>query len=156
MQKPYSINITKSDFEVGKLHQSLHNANLGAIVTFTGTVRDLIDKNGQAQNTQSLTIEHYPAMCHKVLSDLCEEALTRWDIGKILIVHRIGKLNRGEQIVFVGVSSKHRKESFLACDFLMDFLKTQAPFWKKETRNNQTFWVEAKNSDQQQMQKWET
>jgi len=156
MNSPYTIEVSHDNFNVGKLHQSLHNANLGAIVTFTGTVRDLIGDDGQAQNTQALIIDHYPAMCKKVLSDLCEEALKRWDIGEILITHRVGKLERGEQIVFVGVSSKHRKEAFLACDFLMDFLKTKAPFWKQETQNDETFWVDAKDSDKQQLKKWET
>ncbi|MCJ8312310.1 MAG: molybdenum cofactor biosynthesis protein MoaE [Saccharospirillaceae bacterium] len=155
MNKAYSIKISTEDFNVGLLQQSLHNANLGAIVTFTGTVRDLIADDGLAENTQALIIDHYPVMCQKVLGDLCEQALTRWDIGAILINHRVGKLERGEQIVFVGVSSKHRKEAFFACDFLMDFLKTKAPFWKQETKNNQTFWVDAKDSDQQQLEKWE-
>jgi len=156
MDNAYTINISTDDFNAGLLHQSLHNENLGAIVTFTGTVRDLIADDGLPENTQALIIEHYPAMCQKILANLCEQALKRWDIGEIIITHRVGTLERGEQIVFVGVSSKHRKEAFFACDFLMDFLKTKAPFWKKETQNNQTFWVDAKDSDQQQLEKWET
>ena len=141
MDNAYTINISTDDFNAGLLHQSLHNENLGAIVTITGTVRDLIADDGLPENTQALIIEHYPAMCQKILANLCEQALKRWDIGEIIITHRVGTLERGEQIVFVGVSSKHRKEAFFACDFLMDFLKTKAPFWKKETQNNQTFWV---------------
>ncbi|BCE00496.1 molybdenum cofactor biosynthesis protein MoaE [Marinicellulosiphila megalodicopiae] len=152
--QPFSIEISEEDFDVGLLHQSLHNTHEGAIVTFTGTVRDLMGDDGEFESTE-LIIEHYHAMCMKVLSDLCQQALSKWEIGQIKIVHRVGKLARGEQIVFVGVSSSHRKEAFLACDFIMDFLKTSAPFWKQESKNDQSYWVDAKLSDQQQLKRWD-
>lgn len=145
---PHYIAIQTSDFSVGDEHQALRESgtHIGAIVTFTGLVREFTQ-----DSSQSLFLEHYPAMTEKVLSKIIEQACQRWDIRSVRLTHRIGHLAAGDQIVFVGVNSAHRSEAFLAGQFIMDFLKTEAPFWKKEGDQ----WVEAKNSDNEVKKQWE-
>ena len=126
------------------------HGNVGAIVSFVGLVRDLND--GDA--IQTLTLEHYPEMTQKALEAIELEAKTRWDVISTLIIHRVGTLKPQDQIVLVAVSSAHRGEAFKACEFIMDYLKTSAPFWKKEATNQGERWVEAKVSDDAAKARW--
>lgn len=126
--------------------------DVGAIVSFVGLVRDV--NEGDAVST--LTLEHYPGMTEKALQAIEDEAKKRWDILDSLIVHRVGTLQPQDQIVLVMVSSAHRGDAFQACEFMMDYLKTQAPFWKKEATSQGARWVEAKESDDEAQARWKT
>jgi molybdopterin synthase catalytic subunit len=130
----------------GKMHK-----NIGAIVSFIGLVRDMND--GDAIST--LTLEHYPEMTEKSLQAIELEARSRWDIQQNLIIHRVGTLKPTDQIVLVAVASAHRGDAFKACEFIMDYLKTSAPFWKKEATKHGERWVEAKLSDDQAKARWQ-
>ena len=129
---------------------STQNESVGAIVSFVGLVRDVND--GDTVNT--LTLEHYPEMTEKALAAIENEAKTRWDIIDSLIIHRVGTLKPQDQIVLVVVTSAHRGEAFKACEFIMDYLKTSAPFWKKEATNQGEHWVEAKLTDDAAKARW--
>jgi molybdopterin synthase catalytic subunit len=146
------ISIQKDDFsladEVALLEQD--NPIDGAVVTFTGRVRN----NNNGQNVRGLTLEHYPGMTEKSLAKIINVAKTRWNIGRVKVIHRIGELSIGEQIVFVGVTSKHRHDAFAANEFIMDFLKVQAPFWKKELTEQGESWLDAKVTDDTKAKKW--
>ena len=120
----------------------------GAVVTFIGKVRSL------EKQVISLTLEHYPQMTEKVLRNIIHQARDRWSINRVALVHRVGKINANESIVFVGVSSAHRSDAFAATEFIMDVLKNEAPFWKKEQTGNDENWVEAKQSDVNALKKW--
>ena len=146
------ISIQADDFDLAREYQRLRecSGNAGAIVTFCGLVRDF--QPGDPQ--QLLQLEHYPGMTEKTLQDICVNARTRWQIERISIIHRVGQLQHGDQIVFVGVSGKHRYEAFQACEFIMDFLKTQAPFWKKEITSEGGRWVDARDSDNRAAGRW--
>lgn len=148
------ILIQTDDFDAAALTETLRTdraTQAGAIVTFTGFVRDF----AQGQGTASLHIEHYPGMCERELADIGEDAKSRWDINDYRIVHRVGTLEHGAQIVFVGVSSAHRGDAFRACEFIIDALKTRAPFWKRETlADGKQFWVQAKQSDDEKTRRW--
>lgn len=124
----------------------------GAIVTFTGIVRE----QATIGCLTSMTLEHYPGMTESALNTIADNARERWPLGAISIIHRIGTLLPDAQIVFVGVSSKHRKSAFEASMFIMDYLKKDAPFWKKESTEDSAEWVEAKETDIQAAQAWET
>ena len=126
-------------------------ASIGALVSFVGQVRDM--NEGDAIN--ALTLEHYPEMTEKALTSIEDEAKTRWDIIDSLIIHRVGTMKPLDQIVLVAVTSAHRGEAFKACEFIMDFLKTSAPFWKKEATNQGERWVEAKLADDEAKERWE-
>lgn len=147
------IKVQHEDFNFQLEYEKLRNDNsVGAIVTFCGLVRDL----NQGQNITALTLEHYPGMTEKILQDIVEQAHKRWTLIDSTVIHRIGDLKINDQIVFVGISSLHRGDAFSACEFIMDFLKTQAPFWKKETTGQkQSFWLEAKEADLQALYKWQ-
>ena len=126
--------------------------SIGAIVTFTGLVRDI----NEGQSVSDLSLEHYPGMTEKCLNDIVEQAKERWNIIESTVIHRVGQLAISEQIVFVGIASQHRGDAFAACEFIMDYLKTQAPFWKKETMlNGETKWVDARETDQKAVSKWD-
>ncbi len=125
-------------------------SNIGALVSFVGQVRDMND--GDSINT--LTLEHYPEMTEKALLGIESEAKNRWDIIGSLIIHRVGTLKPLDQIVLVAVTSAHRGEAFKACEFIMDYLKTSAPFWKKESTNQGERWVDAKLSDDAAKARW--
>ncbi len=146
------ISIQSADFELctelDLIRKRQHN--IGAIVNFVGLVRDL--ENGK--KLQSLYLEHYPMMSENVLHAIAKQAENRWQINDITLIHRIGHLSVSAQIVLVIATSKHRKDAFEACQFMMDFLKTDAPFWKKECTKTHNKWVEAKSSDLQQHNKW--
>jgi molybdopterin synthase catalytic subunit len=146
------VSVQAEDFsltnEVAQLE--LDNFSDGAVVTFTGRVRN----RNEGANVKTLTLEHYPGMTERALESIILTAKQRWNIGRIRIIHRIGELNLGEQIVFVGVTSMHRKEAFAAAEFMMDYLKVKAPFWKKERTEDGERWLEAKVSDQHKAQDW--
>ena len=144
--------VQQADFSVADEYQQLSQDNSdGALVTFVGKVRDFNDGNEISQ----LTLEHYPGMTEKVLTQLAEQARERWDVNHICIIHRVGTMNLGEQIVFIGVSSAHRQAAFDACEFLIDFLKTKAPFWKLEATKDGDKWVDARDSDEQATKQWQ-
>ena len=123
----------------------------GAVVTFTGKVRN----HNLGDNVSALTLEHYPGMTEKALAEIVEEARTRWPLQRVSVIHRVGALFPGEEIVFVGVSAVHRGAAFDAAEFIMDYLKTRAPFWKREATPEGDRWVEARDSDQQAAGRWD-
>ena len=148
-----TIRVQTDDFDVAAELASMRLAGqgkVGAMVNFIGLVRDVND--GDEVNT--LTLEHYPEMTEKALLAIENEAKNRWDIIDSLIIHRVGTLMPQDQIVLVAVSSAHRGDAFKACEFMMDFLKTQAPFWKKEVTNQGERWVDAKLSDDDAQTRW--
>lgn len=126
------------------------NAIDGAVVTFTGRVRN----QNEGKNVTSLTLEHYPGMTEKSLAKIISTAKERWRLGRVKVIHRVGELFIGDQIVFVGVTSKHRQDAFSANEFIMDYLKVQAPFWKKEANKEGTNWLDAKTSDENKAAQW--
>ena len=146
------IAVQTEDFSLADEYKALREDNVsdGAVVTFTGCVRDFND----GSDVKGLFLEHYPGMTEKSLFDISIEAKVRWPLNRIRIIHRVGQLNLSDQIVFVGVTSAHREAAFAGCEFIMDFLKTRAPFWKKETTPSGDKWIEAKQSDEQRADKW--
>jgi len=126
------------------------NPQIGAIVSFVGTVRDL-----QSETLKSLILEHYPEMTEKSLESIVIKARSRWELENITIIHRVGKLLISDQIVLVIVTSKHRQEAFDSCNFIMDYLKTDAPFWKKESSDKEEKWVDSNSNDKKQKKRWE-
>ena len=146
------ISIQHDDFsladEVSYLEKN--NDEDGAVVTFNGRVRN----QNLGKTVNSLFLEHYPGMTEKSLNKIIKQAKTQWKIGRVSVIHRIGQLAVGEQIVFVGVTSKHRQDAFLACEFIMDFLKVKAPFWKKEQSDGEENWLAAKASDKTKAKSW--
>jgi molybdopterin synthase catalytic subunit len=146
------ISIQQNDFDIAEESRLLResNSNTGAIVTFSGLVRDLDND----RNVESLILEHYPGMTESSLEKIIAQAQSRWSILDVTVIHRIGELQAGEQIVFVAVASLHRGEAFSACEFIMDFLKTRAPFWKKCRDENGESWVEAKTTDVDASARW--
>lgn len=148
------ISVQQADFSLEQEYQALQNdcPAIGAIVTFVGLMRDF----SEGDNVQALFLEHYSGMTEKSLEDICQQAKQRWQLYQVRIIHRIGRLFPSDQIVFVGVSSAHRGDAFSACEFIMDFLKTRAPFWKQElTQDGENRWVEARASDSEAAQRWE-
>lgn len=146
------IKVQQGSFEMEAEYQRLLKASRspGAIVTFCGLVRDFSNN----QQIVAIELEHYPGMTETVLGGIANEARERWPLDQLNIIHRVGRLEANEPIVFVGVSSAHRAAAFSACEFVMDFLKTQAPFWKKEITPEGSYWVEAKDSDTNAAQRW--
>ena len=147
-----TIRVQAEDFDASQELNSmrLSEQSVGAVVSFIGQVRDLND----GDEIQTLTLEHYPGMTEKALEAIENEAKARWSVLESCIIHRVGTLKPQDQIVLVAVSSAHRGDAFKACEFIMDFLKTQAPFWKKEVTNKGERWVEAKLSDEVAQSKW--
>ena len=146
------IRVETQDFDIGAEVKALTKGrtDIGAIVTFSGLVRDMNDGA-----VASMELEHYPGMTEKELARIEEEAHRRWPLQASLIVHRVGRLLPGDNIVLVIAASAHREAAFEAASFLMDYLKTRAPFWKKEDRNGEAQWVDARESDNNAMKKWE-
>lgn len=145
------ISVQQEDFDLSQevsLARAADN-NIGAVVSFVGTVRDLEDTP-----IRQMTLEHYPGMTEKALEDIAKQAQDRWPLGNITIIHRVGTLDINAQIVLVVTTSKHRQAAFESCEFIMDYLKTQAPFWKKEHTQTQSHWVEAKDSDEDAAKRW--
>lgn len=147
------ISIQAHDFNVGDEYTALtvDDTAAGAVVTFVGRVRDM----NLMQEIQGLHIEHYPGMTEKCLQEILEQAKARWKILRWRIIHRIGDLQLGDNIVFVGVSATHREDAFHAAEFLMDYLKTSAPFWKKEITKNGSLWLNSQEKDKAAVKRWE-
>jgi molybdopterin synthase catalytic subunit len=148
----FTVSIQTQDFDVSQELAALRagDARVGAVCSFVGTVRERNDGNSVA----SMELEHYPGMTEKSISAMMNEAKQRFDIFAARVIHRVGLLHPEDQIVFVAVTSAHRGESFKACEFLMDYLKTQAPFWKKEVTPEGARWVDARVSDDQALARW--
>jgi molybdopterin synthase catalytic subunit len=144
------IRIQQADFDTGAEIASLGDAqgSIGAIATFTGLVR------GDG-GLIAMTLDHYPGMCESEIAAHVAEAKRRWPLLAVRIVHRVGRLTPGERIVFVGVASAHRQAAFEACEFLMAYLKTRAPFWKLEERASGSNWVEARSEDDDSVKRWQ-
>ena len=146
------IRIQEADFnvqdELDKFRKDC--PKIGAICSFTGLVREFGDRT----DLTGMFLEHYPGMTEKALQKIIDQAYDRWPIEQVSVIHRVGKLNLSDQIVFVGVSSAHREASFAACEFIMDYLKVDAPFWKKELTSSSENWVEEKSSDQRRAERW--
>ncbi len=150
------IRVQAEDFDVGAEIATLSDGrtDIGAIVTFTGTVRG--GSNDSADTITSMTLEHYPGMTEKELARVAAEANARWPLQGTTIIHRIGELNPGDNIVLVVTASRHRRAAFEAAEFLMDYLKTRAPFWKKETAvDGSGDWVDARDADKAVLARWE-
>ncbi|MEH6551182.1 MAG: molybdopterin synthase catalytic subunit MoaE [Pseudomonadales bacterium] len=148
-----SVKVCEDDFDVGHETAVLQHAkpDVGAVVNFVGYVRNIND----GETVSALELEHYPAMTEKSISDIAIQAREKWDLLGIQIIHRVGRLAPEDQIVYVGVASKHRLEAFTACEFIMDYLKTQAPFWKKESTPNGDRWVDAREKDNTALARWD-
>ncbi|HEU4707805.1 MAG TPA: molybdopterin synthase catalytic subunit MoaE [Methylophilaceae bacterium] len=148
-----SVRVQSEDFDVGVEidRMRLRRKDTGAVVSFVGQVRDINEGSG----VSALTLEHYPGMTEKALQEIVDQAKSRWNIFDALVIHRVGALQPADQIVLVVVSGAHRGEAFAACEFIMDYLKTEAPFWKKEKTPAGEHWVEARQSDDAARERWE-
>ncbi len=146
------IKVQHEDFDTQQEYDALRAdcPKIGAIVSFVGLMRDF----NEGDDVTSLFLEHYPGMTEKVLEDIRLQAMQRWSLLQVRVVHRVGNLTPSDQIVYVGVSSAHRGDAFAACEFIMDFLKTQAPFWKREATTHGDRWVDAKQSDDKAADRW--
>lgn len=146
------VRVQTQDFDLGAEVAALRadQSQVGAVAAFVGTVRDMNDGAG----VTGMELEHYPGMTEKALEDIVAQAKARWGIVDALVIHRVGPLKPLDQIVLVAVTSAHRGEAFAACEFIMDYLKTQAPFWKKEQTSQGARWVDARVSDDAALAKW--
>jgi molybdopterin synthase catalytic subunit len=146
------VRIQTEDFDLSTEIAALRagRAGVGAVVSFVGTVRDI----NQGTGVSSLTLEHYPGMTEKSLQAIVAQAKSRWQLDEVLVIHRVGPLQPLDQIVLVAVTSAHRGEAFEACEFVMDWLKTRAPFWKKEATPQGERWVDARESDDAAAARW--
>ena len=148
------IKIQNDDFNVSEETKILNNDQTGAIVNFVGIVRGFDEKTNETIN--SMTLEHYPGMTELEIENIIKESVIKWEVSAVTVIHRVGKLMPSDQIVYVGVSSKHRQNAFDSCNFIMDWLKTKAPFWKNEENNNKRKWVDFNSSDTDALKKWES
>lgn len=146
------IRVEEQDFDVSFEYQRLKqlSANNGAVTFFVGLVRDF----NQNQQINGLYLEHYPAMTYAALANIVQQAKEQWPLGNVTIIHRVGNLTANEQIVMVGVTSQHRHAAFAGTEFIMDYLKVGAPFWKKELSDSGDVWVEAKKTDHDAIKRW--
>ena len=146
------VRVQEEDFDTQTVIDDLTSGrkDVGAVVTFTGLVRDLADGS-----LQSMKLEHYPAMTEKALVAIVDKAMQRWDIQDVAVIHRVGQLKPADRIVLVVTLSAHRHDAFQASEYIMDYLKTQAPFWKKETTSEGEQWVEARHTDDEAAGRWE-
>ena len=146
------VRVQTEDFDIGRELDALTRGrkDVGGLASFVGLVRDKND--GHAIG--GMTLEHYPGMTEKALEDICAQAHARWDLIDTLVIHRVGALVPGDRIVLVGVASAHRGEAFEACEFIMDYLKTRAPFWKREQTPQGARWVEARAGDDEAAARW--
>ena len=147
-----AVRVQTEDFDVGAESRALQADSVGAIALFVGTVRGLSSDNG----VTAMTLEHYPGMTESELERIEADARARWPLEDVTIIHRVGRLEAGDQIVLVGTASPHRQAAFEAAQFIMDFLKTDAPFWKAEERGDKTSWVDARESDDAARRRWES
>ena len=155
------VSVQQADFDVGAEIATLSADDIGAgaVASFVGLVRadKLSDEKvgaGETASVYAMTLEHYPAMTEQALEEIVATARTRWQLRRVRVIHRVGRLLPGERIVFVGVASSHRHDAFAACEFIMDYLKTQAPFWKKEETSAGARWVDARESDDAAANRW--
>ena len=148
-----AVRVQKEDFDVSHEIAAVRrdNPRIGAIASFVGVVRDLNDGDSVAE----MTLEHYPGMTEKSIEDIITEARARWDVMNARVIHRVGTLKPLDQIVLVVVASGHRGDAFAACEFIMDYLKTRAPFWKKEQTPHGGRWVDARGADDVAAERWE-
>jgi len=146
------VRVQTEDFNTDAIVRDLtaDRRDIGAIVTFSGLVRDL-----PQQSLQSMTLEHYPAMTEKAIAGIVDRAMQRWEIIDVAVIHRVGELLPADRIVLVVTTSAHRRDAFEANEYIMDFLKTRAPFWKKETTDAGGHWVDAKDADDEALSRWE-
>jgi molybdopterin synthase catalytic subunit len=146
------VRIQREDFDIAHEIATLRgeDARIGAVAAFVGLVRDV----NNASPVSTLMLEHYPGMTEKALADIVAEARSRWSVHDVLVIHRVGELKPTDQIVLVVVAGAHRSEAFAACEFIMDYLKTRAPFWKKERTPDGERWVEARASDDEKAARW--
>jgi len=149
-----TVRVQEADFDLGAEIAALRaaDARVGALASFLGLVRDINDGASVAE----MTLEHYPGMTEKALKEIVAEAKDRWDIYDALVIHRVGPLKPCDQIVLVAVTSAHRGEAFAACEFIMDYLKTRAPFWKREATPQGARWVDARDADDSAAARWQT
>jgi len=149
-----SVRVQAEDFDISRETAALRkdNPRIGAIASFIGVVRDLNEGDSVAE----MTLEHYPGMTEKSITAIITDAQGRWQVMDALVIHRIGTLKPLDQIVLVVVTSAHRGDAFAACEFIMDYLKTQAPFWKKEQTGKGARWVDARAADDAAVQRWQT
>ena len=147
-----TVRVQEADFDTGRELEAMTRgrSDVGAQASFVGLVRAA----NEGDPVRAMTLEHYPAMTQKALEDICAQAAGRWKLVDTLVIHRVGRLVPGDRIVLVGVTSAHRGEAFAACEFIMDFLKTRAPFWKREETPAGTRWVEARSSDDEAAARW--
>ncbi|MBI3285263.1 MAG: molybdopterin synthase catalytic subunit MoaE [Burkholderiales bacterium] len=147
-----TVRVQTADFDLSTEVAALRAGNpaIGAVVSFVGVVRDM----NEGQDVSTMELEHYPGMTEKALEDIVAQAHARWDLLDSLVIHRVGPLLPLDQIVLVVVASRHRGEAFAACEFIMDYLKTEAPFWKKEQTAQGARWVDARETDDQALAKW--
>jgi len=148
-----TVRIQEADFDLGSELAALRagDARVGALASFVGLVRDIND----GSSVSEMTLEHYPGMTEKALEEIVCEAKSRWEIYDSLVIHRVGPLRPCDQIVLVAVTSAHRGEAFAACEFIMDYLKTRAPFWKREATPEGARWVDARDSDDSAATRWQ-
>ena len=146
------VSIQKEPFDVAAVVDRMRSADpgIGAVATFVGVCRDMNDGSGVSE----LTLEHYPGMTEHAITAIIDDACARWSLRACEVIHRVGRLAPTELIVLVAVASAHRGEAFTACEFIMDFLKTEAPFWKKESTPQGERWVDARSSDSQAAKRW--
>ncbi|MHB0774179.1 molybdopterin synthase catalytic subunit MoaE [Halomonas sp. WWR20] len=147
------VRVQEAPFDVAQEQRAMsaHRSDIGAMVSFTGLVRDFSER----PEVQALTLEHYPGMTEQSLAAIAEQAMQCWPLIDVRVIHRIGKLEPGDPIVLVVVGSAHRRAAFEACDFVMDHLKTRAPFWKKEHTTSGDYWVSERDSDHRDARRWE-
>ena len=153
----YKISVQADDFDIGEVTDELRTAgtHIGAICTFSGLVREILpDENSEAQKLDELYLEHYPGMTENALKEIVEEAYARWPLSGCRVIHRVGALKPGDQIVLVATTSAHRQAAFDAAQFIMDYLKTNAPFWKRQSADGESTWVEHRESDDRAMERW--
>jgi len=143
-----SVSVREADFDVGAEIAVLTagDVDAGAVATFVGLVR--------GGDITAMTLEHYPAMTEKAIEEIVVEARSRWELQGVRVIHRVGRLLPGDRIVLVVVTSRHRQAAFAACEFIMDYLKTQAPFWKLEETSAGNQWVDARESDEEALRRW--
>ena len=147
-----SVNIQKDDFDVNAEIQSIRSRKIiGGIINFIGVVRDT---QKEKEELVSLELEHYPGMTEKAIMSICRDAQKRWEINFVRVIHRVGNLRTGDNIVLVITASAHRKESFKSAEFIMDFLKSRAPIWKKEHYKTHSSWVQSKEADELLLKDW--
>jgi molybdopterin synthase catalytic subunit len=154
MSIPVHIQVQETDFDVSAelKRLSAHDRTIGALVSFVGLVRDI----NEGESVSAMTLEHYAGMTEKALAEIAQQAQQRWPLQGITIIHRVGELLPSEQIVLVITASRHRHVAFESADFLMDFLKSKAPFWKKENTADGARWVDARESDEIALARWNT